>query len=201
MRLYSGPTSAQSHRVRIVMAEKDIAIDIVDVGPDGMPGDVADLNPYNDVPTLVERDLALYGTQVILEYLDERYPHPPLMPVDPVQRAAARLALYRLERDWYGLVPDLESGNQKAANTARKIMRERLIVAAEVFAAKPYFLSDEFSLVDCTVLPILWRLRYWDIELPPQQTKPIRDYALRLFSRPSFRQSLTQAEREMRPRQ
>lgn len=201
MTLYSGPTCAQSHRVRIVMAEKDIPMDIVEVENGAMLGDIADLNPYNSVPTLVDRDFALYGTQVILEYLDERYPHPPLMLVDPVQRAAARLALYRIERDWYSLIPDLESGNQKLANAARKIMRERILASAEVFAAKPYFLSDDFSLVDCTVLPILWRLRYWNLDMPQQQTKPIRDYALRLFSRRSFRQSLTEAEREMRPRQ
>lgn len=199
MTLYSAPASAQCHRVRIVLTEKDIGMDVVDVALDKIPEDLADINPYGEVPTLVDRDLALYGTQVIMEYLDERFPHPPLMPVDPVQRAASRLALYRLERDWYSLIPGLESGDQKTVNAARRIMRERILSSTEVFAAKPYFLSDEFSIVDCTVLPILWRLRYWGIDLPQQQTKPIRDYALRLFSRPAFRVSLTEVERDMRP--
>lgn len=198
MTLYSDPTSAHCHRVRIVLAEKDIGMDVVDVDPGNVPDDLANTNPYGDVPTLVDRDLALYGTQVIMEYLDERFPHPPLMPVDPVQRAAARLAIYRIERDWYSLIPEVESSNQRTSEAARKVMRERIVSSAEVFAVRPYFLSDEFSLVDCTVLPILWRLRHWRIEIPQQQTQPIRDYAMRLFARPAFRQSLSEAERDMR---
>lgn len=149
------------------------------------------------MPTLVDRDIALYGTQVIMEYLDERYPHPPLMPVDPVARATVRLALYRIERDWYSLVDDLESGSEKIASKARKILRDSLISSADVFAAKPYFLSDELSLVDCTVMPILWRLPRWGIDLPAQ-AKAIDAYAKRMFARPSFKLSLTEAEREMR---
>jgi RNA polymerase-associated protein len=198
MTLFSAPADAQSHRTRIVLWEKDITVDVIDVDPDDKPEDLSDLNPYNSLPTLVDRDLALYDPQVIMEYLDERFPHPPLMPVDPVSRARARLAIYRIERDWYELVPELESGTEKQASKARKVLRESILSAAEVFSVKPFFLSDEFSLVDCTIAPILWRLPKYGIELPPQQGKPILKYAERVFARPSFRKSLSEQEREMR---
>jgi RNA polymerase-associated protein len=132
-----------------------------------------------------------------MEYLDERFPHPPLMPVDPVSRARTRLALYRIEQDWYSLVPALESRGEKTSGKARKQLSDSLTSSAEVFAAKPYFLSDEFSLIDATVVPILWRLPLYRIELP-KQAKPVMDYAERMFERESFQASLSEAEREMR---
>lgn len=196
MTLFSDPSSAQSHRARIVLAEKDITVDIVHIDPDHKPEDLSDLNPYNSVPTLVDRDLVLYDAQVIMEYLDERFPHPPLMPVDPVSRAKARLALFRIERDWYGLLPDLESRNEKKSTTARKILLESLLSSADIFSAMPYFLSEELSLTDCSVVPILWRLSHYGIELTAQ-AKPIKKYAERMFSRPAFRESLTELELEM----
>lgn len=197
MTLFSAPGDAQSHRTRIVLSEKDITVDIIDVDPDDKPEDLSDLNPYNSLPTLVDRDLVLYDPQVIMEYLDERFPHPPLMPVDPVSRARARLALYRIEKDWYGLLSEIESGGDKQAAKARKILRESIMAAAEVFDVKPFFLSDEFSLVDCTIAPILWRLPRYGIDLPPQ-AKSIQRYAERIFDRPSFDRSLSEPEREMR---
>lgn len=197
MTLFSAPTEAQSHRTRIVLTEKDITVDVIDVDPDDKPEDLIDLNPYNSLPTLVDRDLVLYDPQVIMEYLDERFPHPPLMPVDPVSRARARLAIYRIEQDWYSLVPDLESGNEKLAQKARKILKESLLSSVEAFAVKPFFLSDEFSLVDATILPILWRLPKYGIDLPAQ-AKPIVQYTERMFARPGCRRSLSEAEREMR---
>jgi RNA polymerase-associated protein len=167
-------------------------------GPN-LPEDLIDLNPYNSVPTLVDRDLILYDSRVIIEYLDERFPHPPLMPVDPVTRAQFRLALYRIERDWYGLAEEIEEArDRKAANKARKILRESILASAEVFRAKPYFLSDEFSLVDCTIAPILWRLPVYEIDLPAVQAKPIEQYAEAVFGRKSFQSSLTELEEEMR---
>jgi RNA polymerase-associated protein len=141
-----------------VLAEKDITVDVINIDPSDMPEDLSDINPYNSVPTLIDRDLVLYDARVIIEYLDERFPHPPLMPVDPVSRAHARLTLFRVENDWYSLIPDLESGNATKANKAKKILKESLLASAEVFAAKPYFLSEQFSLVDASIAPILWRL-------------------------------------------
>ncbi len=196
MTLFSDASCAQSHRVRMVLAEKGIMVDIVNSEPDDRPEDLIDLNPYRSVPTLVDRELVLYDARVIMEYLDERFPHPPLMPVDPVSRARSRLALFRIEVDWYGLLPDLESRNEKAVVRARKILRDSLAASADVFGARPYFLSDEFTLVDASVAPILWRLKRYRIDLPPQ-AKPVVNYANRLFERPSFVASLTDAEHEM----
>jgi RNA polymerase-associated protein len=196
MTLFSSPTSPDSHRVRMVLAEKGITVEIVDVDAANKPEDLIDLNPYNTVPTLVDRELVLYDSRAIMEYLDERFPHPPLMPVDPVSRARSRLALYRIEKDWYELVPALESRGEKTASKARKMLRDSLTAGAEVFAAKPYFLSDEFSLVDAAIIPILWRLRRYKIELP-RQAKPVLQYAERMFARDSFKASLSEAEREM----
>jgi len=196
MTLFSSPTSPDSHRVRVVLAEKGITVEIVDVDATNKPEDLIDLNPYNTVPTLVDRELVLYDSRAIMEYLDERFPHPPLMPVDPVSRARSRLALYRIEKDWYELVPALESRGEKTASKARKMLRDSLTAGAEVFAAKPYFLSDEFSLVDAAIVPILWRLQRYKVELP-RQAKPVIQYAERMFARESFQASLSEAEREM----
>jgi RNA polymerase-associated protein len=198
MTLFSDPSCPHSHRTRIVIAEKEITVDVIHIDPDNKPEDLSDLNPYNSVPTLVDRDLVLYDSRVIMEYLDERFPHPPLMPVDPVSRARSRLALYHVERDWYGLVADLTGSIDRKASAARKLLRESLLSSVDIFRAKPFFLSDEFSLVDCCVTPILWRLEYIGVDLPAQ-AKPIRQYADQMFARPSFRESLSEAELEMHP--
>ncbi|MGH8504024.1 MAG: glutathione S-transferase N-terminal domain-containing protein [Gammaproteobacteria bacterium] len=198
MTLFSDSLCPHSHRARIVLAEKDITVDVVYVDVANKPEDLADLNPYNSVPTLVDRDLVLYDSRVIIEYLDERFPHPPLMAVDPVSRAKSRLALYHIERDWYGLLPDLASSGEKKSSAARQILRESLLSTVDLFKAKPFFLSDEFSLVDASIAPILWRLPSFGIELPPQ-AKPIQKYAERAFARPSFRESLSERELELHP--
>lgn len=197
MTLFSAQDCAQCHRTRIVLSEKDITVDIIDIDPENKPEDLLDLNPYNTVPTLVDRDLVLYEPRIIMEYLDERFPHPPLMPVDPVSRARSRLALYRVENDWYRLLDDLQHGGEKKQARARKMIKEMLIASAEVFAAKTFFLSDEFSLVDCTIAPILWRLSFFRIDLP-DSAKPVADYMNRIFERESFIASLTDAEAAMR---
>lgn len=199
MTLFSAPDCADSHRVRIVLAEKDITVDILNINPDNKPEELAELNPYNTTPTLIDRDLVLYDARIIMEYLDERFPHPPLMPVDPVTRAHSRLALYRIEKDWFSLVQDIEHGDEATSNQARKILRESVLSAAEVFAVKPYFLSDEFSLVDCTIAPILWRLPKYGIDVPEKQGKPILKYMERVFSRDAFQQSLSKVEKSIRP--
>jgi RNA polymerase-associated protein len=197
MNIYSSPVCPWCHRTRIVLAEKDITCETVDVDLNKLPEDLAELNPYNSVPTLVDRDLVLYDSRIIIEYLDERFPHPPLMPVDPVSRAKTRIALMRVEHDWFPLMHDILYKSEKVVTKARKELRESLIATAEVFKAKPYFLSDEFSLVDATIAPILWRLPALGIELP-KEAKPVLAYADRIFKRKTFVESLTEAEREMR---
>ncbi len=196
MTLFSEPSEAQSHRVRLVLSEKGISnVDIIDVKVGEHNQDLVDLNPYNMVPTLVDRDLVLYDPSIICEYLDERFPHPPLMPVDPVSRAKVRLALFRLEEDFYTLLPDIEEGTPSQARKAKKELRESLISGAEIFSAKPFFLSDEFTLADCAIIPILWRLPFWGIELP-NEAAPIKKYAQRMFNREGFSKSLTEIEQE-----
>ena len=151
-----------------MLAEKGISIDIVSVEAGRFPEDLLDLNPYHSVPTLVDRDLVLYDSRVIIEYLDERFPHPPLMPVDPVTRAQFRLALYRIERDWYALARQIDQEpDKKQAVKLKKILRDTILQSTDLFKVKPYFLSDEFSLVDATIAPMLWRLPYYEIDLPP----------------------------------
>jgi stringent starvation protein A len=198
MTLFSRPTDIHSHRTRLVLAEKNINIEISNVvGPD-LPEDLMDLNPYHTVPTLVDRDLTLYDSRVIIEYLDERFPHPPLMPVDPVTRAQFRLALFRIEMDWYSIAQEAETSvDGKLGTKARKMLRESILQSMELFGARPYFLSDEFSLVDCTIAPLLWRLPVYGIDLG-KDAEPIEEYMDRVFARRSFQQGLTELEQEMR---
>jgi len=198
MTLFSRPTDIHSHRTRLVLAEKNINIEIAMIMGNDLPEDLLDLNPYHTVPTLVDRDLTLYDSRVIIEYLDERFPHPPLMPVDPVMRAQFRLALFRIETDWYSLAEEAEAGGDgRLSSKSRKLLRESILQSAELFGAKPYFLSDEFSLVDATIAPILWRLPVYGIDLG-NQAEAIEEYMTRVYSRRSFQQSLTELEQEMR---
>ncbi len=198
MTLFSSPHDPWSHRVRIVLGEKGLDIEIVDVAPGSLPEDLLDLNPYHSAPTLVDRDLVLYDSRVIMEYLDERFPHPPLMPVDPLSRAKTRLALYRIERDWYpaALAIDDEP-DRKQRPRLRQVLRDTIVQSAELFKVRPYFLSTEYSMVDATIAPILWRLPHYEIDLPPQ-ADPVLKYAELVFTRPGFRRSLSLAEQEMR---
>ena len=197
MNLYSTATAIYCHRTRIVLAEKDIAHECIIVDTKNLPEDLIDLNPYSSLPTLVDRDLVLYNSRVIMEYLEERFPHPPLMPVGPVARAQTRLALFRVENDWYPLAEIIETKGEKAAIKARKELTESILASADVFGAMPYFLSEEFSLVDASIAPLLWRLPHYDIELP-KTAKSVHNYADRLFDREGFQLSLTEGERELR---
>lgn len=195
MTLFTGALDIYSHRVRIVLAEKGISFEGTEVDLDHPPEDLMELNPYGGVPTLVDRDLVLYDAQVIMEYLDERFPHPPLMPVDPVSRAQTRMTLCRIQRDWDSLVEKRKKGRDRAKVT--KELRDSLIVVAPIFEQKPFFMSDELSLLDCAVAPILWRLPLYGIDLPPAAS-PLLDYADRLFALEAFQTSLTEKEREIR---
>ena len=197
MTLFSGDTDVYSHRARLVLAEKGINVDIVPVETGNLPEDLTDLNPYGSVPTLVDRELVLYSSHVIMEYLDERFPHPPLMPVDPVSRANNRLYVYRIELDLYNQLDIILNGSDKAATKARKEMRDNLTAISPVFEVKPFFMSDEFTLVDCYLAPLLWRLPALGVQLP-KQASPLLEYAERIFKRESFQESLTELEQEMR---
>ena len=199
MTLFSDAADHYSHRVRMVVAEKGVNVDIVDVSPGKKPEDLAEINPYNTLPTLLDRELVLFDSAVIMEYLDERFPHPPLLPVYPVARAQSRSLIHRIEKDWTRSVDLLMSGRSREPTLAkaRKELTESMIAVAPVFADKPFFMSDEFTLVDCCVAPILWRLKYMGIKLPERQARPMRKYMRELFARASFRSSLTETEMEM----
>ncbi len=198
MTLYSDPVGIHSHRARIVLAEKGISVEVVNVRRGELPEDLLDINPYHSVPTLADRELVLYDSRVICEYIDERFPHPPLMPVDPVTRARFRLALFRIEKDWYPIAEDLEqAADKRQLAQHRKILKDSLLSSADVFAAKQFFLSDEFSLVDASIAPLLWRLPAYGIDLGGKATA-IRRYMDHVFARRAFRFSLTELELEMR---
>ena len=200
MTFYSDGKSHYSHRVRIVLAEKGVTVETIDVDPNNKPEDLASLNPYNTLPTLVDRDLVLYEADIMMEYLDERFPHPPLFPVYPVARAESRLWIYRIKQDWCGKVDVLMAGKgtPAALEKARKELRESLLSIAPIFGEKPFFMSDEFTIVDCCVAPILWRLPIMGIELPKNKTtKPLLEYRERLFERESILASFSEQEKEM----
>jgi len=199
MLFYSDGTSQYSHRVRIVLAEKGVTVDVVDVDVHDKPEDLADLNPYNSLPTLVDRDLVLYEPNIMMEYLDERFPHPPLLPVYPVARALSRQFMHRIERDCCSQIDIIISNPDSAeADKARKELSDSLCSIAPIFADLPYFMSEEFTLVDCCLAPILWRLDSLGIKLPNnRQVKPLHDYMQRLFERESYRESHSELEKEM----
>lgn len=193
MQLYSDSNSIPSHRIRLVLAEKHIDCQIIDVDPLDLPDDIMDLNPYGSLPTLLGRDLVLYDAQIISEYLDERFPHPPLMPVDPAAKATLRMYMYRIKQDWYQLAQKILA-NDADANQARKRLSESLTASAPIFAAKPFFMNDEFAMPDTILAPLFWRLPLLKLPLNGTVSKQINRYAARLFSRPGFKQSLTEAE-------
>lgn len=197
MTLYHGGLDPYSHRVRIVLAEKGVTYDPVEIDETQFPEALLKINPYSTVPTLVDRDLYLHESEIIMEYLDERFPHPPLMPVLPVSKARCRLMLYRVNRDLYNLMNKATSkGDNLEREKARKALRDTLISIAPLFERHPYFMSDEYSLVDCAMAPLLWRLKAMEIQLPVQ-VKAIHQYAARLFERESFQVSLTDTERAL----
>lgn len=194
MILYSDVASLEGHRVRVILAEKDIPVTIEWVELDNLPAALIEQNPYKSVPTLVDRDLVLHNARVITDYLDERYPHPPFLPMDPVSRARTRLTLHRIEKDWYSLLPDAPDGKVSAA--ARKELAASLSDSASLFAAMPYFLSEEYSILDATLTPFLWRLKKHGVALS-SLADDVAEYGERMFKRPGFQASMTDTERYM----
>ena len=197
MTLYSGTTDPFSQRCRIVLHEKGMDFQIIDVDLDHKPEDLAVMNPYNRTPVLVERDLVLYESNIINEYIDERFPHPQLMPADPVARARARLFLHQVEKDIFSHIEALEKGTERQREKARAHVSDALSQIAPMFVKQKYMLGEEFSMLDVAITPLLWRLDYYGIQLP-KQAAPLMKYAERLFSRPAFIEALTSAERGMR---
>lgn len=197
MTLYSGTTCPYSQRCRIVLFEKGMDFQVIDVDLTNKPEDLAVINPYNRVPVLVERDLVLYEANIINEYIDERFPHPQLMPADPVMRARARLFLHNFEDQLFDHIADIESDNPKVAESARAIVRDNLTQIAPIFNKQEYMLGDEFSMLDVAIAPLLWRLGHYGIELP-KQAAPLLKYAERIFSRPAYIEAMTPSEKAMR---
>ncbi|GAC15613.1 stringent starvation protein SspA [Aliiglaciecola lipolytica] len=196
MTLFSDTSDIYSHQVRIVLAEKGVGVEISYTDPTNLPEDLLDLNPYGTVPTLVDRELVLYKSHIIMEYLDERFPHPPLMPVYPVSRGQSRLMMHRIEQDWYSVADKIVAGKGDL-EAARNELREALLSLAPLFAETPFFMSEEFSLVDCYLAPLLWRLPALGIELTGAGSKEVLAYMNRIFARNSFKASLTDQEREI----
>ncbi len=198
MTLYSDPCSAQSHRVRIVLGEKDLTFNVVNVYDGEKNEDLMTLNPNYLTPTFVDRNLVLYEPKIIMEYLDERFPHPPLMPVDPVVRAKTRMVLHYIEKDLYGLLDDIKLNNEKKSNFAKKKLKENLMFSIDFIQGNKYFLSNDFSIVDCSMAPILWRLPEYGIDLLEKESSILLKYAARVFQRNSFFENLSEQEEEIR---
>ena len=201
MALFSDPLDHYSHRVRIVMAEKDVTSEIIDTDLDKLPAEILEVSPYQELPVLVDRDVCLYDSVVLMEYLDERFPHPPLLPVYPISRAQIRLFIERVERDWCESFDNLIKGGLSDSQTKKRKQefKSQILALSPLLKEQPYFMSEAFSLVDCVIAPILWRLPLIGIELQKDtKTKPIYQYMQRVFTRPSFIESLSELERDIR---
>lgn len=198
MTLFSGPSDLYSHQTRIVLAEKGVNVDITFVDQENPSEELAELTPNSEIPTLVDRELVLYNSRIIMEYLDERFPHPPLMPVYPVERAKSRLLMQRIETEWYPLVADIVSGDVAKSDAARISLRSKILEVAPIFDHFEYFMSEEFTIVDCYMAPLLWRLPELGIELGFDGVTGLKSYMVRVFERESFQASMTEAEREIR---
>ncbi len=196
MTLFSSPTCALSHCARLALHEKGVTAEIEYFDPNDPPESLLELNPNGTSPTLVERDLVLYDSRIIMEYLDERFPHPPLHQMDPVSRAYARMVIKRIDQDWYRLLDEVLNSGEKKSARAKKMLKESLIAATPLFAANEFFMSEDFSLIDCTLAPLLWRLYSIGIDLP-ESASVINAYAQRIFSREGFMASLSEEEQEM----
>ena len=201
MTLFSDPVDHYCQRVRIVLEEKGISAEVVDMSKNNLTEEILELSPYATLPVLVDRDVCLYDSVTLMEYLDERFPHPPLLPVYPVARANIRLYIKRIESDWCTLYDQIVDGDLKdaAKKKATKQLKSLITGAAPIFKEKPFFMNDEFSLVDCCIAPILWRLPLVDIEIPKDnKNRPINEYMKSVFTRKSFINSLTELEKEIR---
>jgi len=200
MALFSDPVDHYSHRVRIVMCEKGVTSEIIDTDSNNLSNEILEVSPYAELPVLVDRDVCLYDSVILMEYLDERFPHPPLLPVYPVSRAHIRLFIQRIQRDWCDIFDTLIAGTSEAkAKKMKTQLKSQILGMSPILKEKDYFMSDEFSLVDCCIAPILWRLPLIGIELQKDaKTKPVYEYMQRVFTKSCFTESLSELEKEMR---
>lgn len=196
--LFSGKDDLDSHRVRIVLAAKGIPHELVVIDPQQPPDELKQFNPYANVPTLVDRELAIYEVDVLCEYLDERYPHPALLPMDPHARARVRLSVKRIEREWLQLVDPILTGTKAQAEAGRKKLKDGLLSAVPVFKASKYFLNPDMSVADCALAALIWRLPMLGVNLG-KEGQAISDYGDRFFRNPAYNRSMTETERMMRP--
>jgi len=196
MKLYSSETCIEGHACRIVLYEKQVDCEVEYVDLITNPSVLSELNPYGESPTLADRELVLYGATIIAEYLDDRLPHPPLMPPDPVGRGRSRMLTYRFRREWMNELRALDLRGDKPKRALQGVIRQDLISMSPLLAQQNYLLGEEFSVADCFLMPVLWRLKYYGIELP-SQVKPLVAYMHRVLGRESFKRSLSAAEREM----
>jgi len=197
MILYCAPACIYCHRVRIVLLVKNVSVDVNYINPDNPPAALLEHNPDASTPTLVDRDLVLKNSRIIMEYLDERYPHPALYAMDPVSRARSRMVIQQIEEDWYSLYIKIRQASERQAQSARKLLRESLVEAGPLFATHPYFFSQEFSMVDCSLAPLLWRLSSLGVTLPAKKTDAIKAYCDRIFNLSAFQESLTDEDRDL----
>lgn len=193
MTLFSNRDDIYCHQVKIVLAEKGVAYENEEVNPQALSEDLMELNPYGSLPTLVDRDLVLFNSRIIMEYLDERFPHPPLMPVYPIARGKTRLLMLRIEQDWYPTLMKAEKGTESERAEALRQLKEELLAVSPIFQQMPYFMSEEFSLVDCYIAPLLWKLKQFGVEFSGAGSKALKGYMDRVFSRDSFLQSVGEA--------
>lgn len=201
MALFSDPKDHYCHRVRIVLEEKGVVSEIVDTNNDKLSEELLEVSPYAQLPVLADRDVALYDSVTLMEYLDERFPHPPLLPVYPGTRANMRLYIKRIEKDWCSIYDKLVGGNlnEKEKKKAKQKLRSLIVSTAPVFKEKPFFMSEDFSLVDCCIAPLLWRLPLVEIEIPKDtKNRSIHEYMKRVFTRPCFLESLSEFEKDIR---
>lgn len=201
MALFSDPSDHYCHRVRIVLAEKGITSEMIESNRDNIDPEILEISPYATLPVLVDRDVCLFDSVTLMEYLDERFPHPPLLPVYPVLRANIRLYIKRIELDWSSRFDQLIDGNLKPAKakTVKKELKSLIVSSCALLKEKPYFMNEEFSLVDCCIAPILWRLPMIGIEIPNDaKHKPLNLYMKKIFTMPSFIESLTELEKDIR---
>lgn len=197
MILYCAPACIYCQRVRIVLLVKNVTVDVNYINIENPPAELLSENQEASTPTLVDRDLVLKNSRIIMEYLDERYPHPALYPMDPVSRARARMVIHQIEEDWYSLYTKITQASERQAQSARKALRESLVEAEPVFESHPYFFSQEFSMIDCSLAPLLWRLPSLGVNLPPKKTDAITAYCNRVFNLPQFQESLTDEDRDL----
>lgn len=195
--LYSHADDFRSHWVRFVLTEKQIKHHLIIVDEDDE--DLASLNPYNQLPMLIENDLKLFNTAIISEYIDDRYRQNKLYADAPAPRAEQRQYIWRFEQDWLRLADIMlrhpDTLNPEAQKKARQQLKDTLISLTPLFQHFPYFMSESFTILDCMLAPIFIRLKQMGIELPKQQCRPILLYCQRIFNRPSFQKSMTLQEK------